>query len=242
MTANPAGAVVDSRGREKLASAMREARALFRAAFREVLREGVSADVAEAAFPAYAHHNPLIAAIFWGRLEQAFRLVPNTSASVLDFGCGSGVGSYLAARLGFKVVATDLNLGPYQMVANRVRFPESIQFSTQPPTELYTSGLRFDAVLALDVLEHVDNVTETLRHLLALLNANGAVIVSLPTENALYRLGRRLAGRDFTGEYHKSNAGRIEREIRRVADIDASVTHPMGLSLFRILRIRARRI
>lgn len=35
--------------------------------------------------------------------------------------------------------------------------------------------------------------------------------MNLPTENALYRLGRRLAG--FAGHYHQSNAASIHRQI-----------------------------
>lgn len=35
--------------------------------------------------------------------------------------------------------------------------------------------------------------------------------MNLPTENALYRLGGRLAG--FAGHYHQSNAASIHRQI-----------------------------
>jgi hypothetical protein len=46
-----------------------------------------------------------------------------------------------------------------------------------------------------------------------MLKPGGRLLVSLPTENALYRLGRRIAG--FSGHYHHANAASIDRDIRR---------------------------
>ena len=43
------------------------------------------------------------------------------------------------------------------------------------------------------------------------LKPDGLLLVSLPTENMLYRLGRRLAG--FEGHYHQSNAASIHQQI-----------------------------
>ena len=37
------------------------------------------------------------------------------------------------------------------------------------------------------------------------------LLVSLPTESVLYRLGRRLAG--FEGHYHESNAANVHDKI-----------------------------
>jgi 2-polyprenyl-3-methyl-5-hydroxy-6-metoxy-1,4-benzoquinol methylase len=58
----------------------------------------------------------------------------------------------------------------------------------------------FDAITALDVLEHVPDLEGTIRQLASLLKPGGKLIVCGPTENFLYKAGRWLAG--FSGDYH----------------------------------------
>ena len=46
------------------------------------------------------------------------------------------------------------------------------------------------------------------------------VIVSGPTENKLYQLGRRIAGREFTGAYHVRNVDSIGELLTRVGRVE----------------------
>ena len=68
-----------------------------------------------------------------------------------------------------------------------------------------------DAIVAAEVLEHIEPLDDTLRLFESLLRPTGRLVVSLPTENRLYRLGRRLAG--FHGHYYESNAASIHQQI-----------------------------
>ena len=70
---------------------------------------------------------------------------------------------------------------------------------------------RYGTVFALDSLEHNDNVPEIVDRLRLGLAPERVLIVSGPTENLLYRLGRRIAG--FRGHYHHTNITEIERII-----------------------------
>jgi len=73
------------------------------------------------------------------------------------------------------------------------------------------------------VLEHVEPVEDALELFKTWLKRDGALLVSLPTENRLYRLGRRLAG--FKGHYHHDNAESIDRAIRRAGFRRRSRSH-----------------
>ena len=73
----------------------------------------------------------------------------------------------------------------------------------------------YDQVFAIDSLEHNDNFEELLAALAAKLSPHGVLILSGPTENRLYRLGRAVAG--FSGHYHKTTIYRIEDARRKVA-------------------------
>ena len=74
----------------------------------------------------------------------------------------------------------------------------------------------YDWVFAIDSLEHNENYPELLEHISQKLAPEGILVLSGPTENGLYRLGRRVAG--FTGEYHMSNIYDIEKAASVVVD------------------------
>ena len=63
-------------------------------------------------------------------------------------------------------------------------------------------------IFALDVLEHVPDPGTTLENLGRLLVDDGLLVISGPTENWLYRLGRRISG--FSGHYHHRTIYEIE--------------------------------
>jgi 2-polyprenyl-3-methyl-5-hydroxy-6-metoxy-1,4-benzoquinol methylase len=193
----------------------------------------------EAAFPAYAHRNLLIDRIFWGRLAAAERyLAARPPKAVLDFGCGSGVMSYILSGLAERVVATDIEPATFHLMRSAVDFPPNIVFASalEIGEERYQQS--FDAILALDVLEHVEDLEAVLLRFQKLLRPGGIVVISGPTENALYRLGRRLAGHRFTGEYHVSDIDRIEAKCRRHGSIQPIATIYRLLPLFRIFSLQ----
>jgi 2-polyprenyl-3-methyl-5-hydroxy-6-metoxy-1,4-benzoquinol methylase len=217
---------------------IQEAKPLFKRAFREAVRKE-SEVLDEAAFPAYAHRNPLIERIFWGRLAVAARyLEARSPKTVLDFGCGSGVMSYILSSLVDRVVATDLQPASFHLMRSTVGFPPNIAFAS--PQELGEERYEqsFDAILALDVLEHVDDVTAVLLQFQKLLRSGGVVVISGPTENVLYRLGRRLAGSRFTGHYHVSDIGKIEAICRRHGSVQPIATLYRVLPLFRVFSLQ----
>ena len=76
---------------DRLCDEANRAKKTFQHAFRTIVHDGISQEVAEAAFPSYAHRNPLITWVFGGRLLRAYRLFPTQAASLLDFSCGSGI-------------------------------------------------------------------------------------------------------------------------------------------------------
>ncbi len=193
----------------------------------------------EAAFPAYAHPNPLIDQLFWGRLAAAERyLAVKPPKRVLDFGCGSGVMSYILSSFVEEIIATDIEPASFHLMRSEVSFPPNIAFSSAAELNEVRYQRYFDAILALDVLEHIDDLTTVLLQFKKLLRAGGVVVISGPTENALYRLGRRLAGDRFSGEYHVSNIGRIEAACRKHGFVQPIAKLYPGLPLFRLFSLQ----
>ena len=99
--------------------------------------------------------------------------------SVLDVGCGGGLISEPLSRLG--AIVTGIDPGTEAIaVARRHAAAQglSIDYRVATAEELATAGQRFDAVLCLEVIEHVPSVSELLGTLAHLLRPGGLLIVS----------------------------------------------------------------
>jgi SAM-dependent methyltransferase len=174
-------------------------------------------DRAEMAIPSYLHSNPALRWMAWRRLEVVVSAMqrlapPKGSGSVaLDFGCGSGVLFRDTLACFSRVVGVDLVLTAARALVSELGLKD-VSLYTPPEADAAVAPGSVDMVIAAEVLEHVDDLPPTLTQFKTWLKPNGRLLVSLPTENALYRLGRRLAG--FSGHYHHSNAASIDEKIR----------------------------
>jgi 2-polyprenyl-3-methyl-5-hydroxy-6-metoxy-1,4-benzoquinol methylase len=187
----------------------------FKTIFNEITDKTNNCEIDEAALPAYAHKNMLIDYLFWERIKVAFEYVKKNinKKKVLDFGCGSGVLSYLLAKNGYEVTSSDIEFSPLKLVKEKIDFPPNISFIEG---DIITKDLpdnSFDIICAMDVLEHIDNLSDYIKLFKRLLTPDGIIIVSGPTENILYKIGRKLAGDRFTGDYHVKNISEIKQEF-----------------------------
>jgi len=156
-------------------------------------------ELEETAIPSYTHRLAPIRYGFLRRLQVALALQRRHLSSagdssrgrVLDFGCGSGLMTLALHRSGLSPIRCDI----------RPAFclPAAQACSTALNASEDFAG--FAGCVALDVLEHLPE-TE-LHSFMTAFRPGTLLVVSGPTENWLYRLGRRLAG--FKGGYHQRN-------------------------------------
>jgi 2-polyprenyl-3-methyl-5-hydroxy-6-metoxy-1,4-benzoquinol methylase len=187
----------------------------FRAAIRQVLADAEQGRMDEAGFPAYSHPNPFINWLFWQRLHKVMNYVEKNAPyeHVLDFGCGSGVMLPFLCGISQRVTAIDIDLLPLERVSRLHAFPANLQVHDAREVSLKDlPKASFDIIVATDVLEHVADLSGTLTDMEALLKPGGQIVISGPTENILYKIGRKLAGPEYSGDYH-------ERGILEVRDL-----------------------
>ena len=59
-------------------------------------------------------------------------------------------------------------------------------------------------------------------------------MVSGPTENILYKIGRKLAGPEYSGEYHERGIAEVKRELNKLARVRQIATLYRPIPLFEV--------
>ncbi|GAB4543698.1 MAG: hypothetical protein Fur002_16230 [Anaerolineales bacterium] len=212
----------------------------YRAAIQKVLSESEKGRLDEAGFPAYSHRNPYIHWLFWRRLHKAINFAERGApyARVLDFGCGSGVMLPFLSEISREVCAYDVDLLPLRRVEKYIPLRKNVKIFDAAQTDLSSfPAASFDLITALDVLEHVQDLPAAVRALMKLLKPGGRLLVSGPTENLFYQMGRRLAGPEYSGAYHERGIAEIKRELASAGDIQPIALLHWYLPLFEVFAV-----
>jgi len=152
---------------------------------------------------AYFHPSRIIRWLFHERLRQALLLTRylEKRESCLDVGCGGGA-LFPSLSSGFrKVIALDRDIE----TAVRIRDELKLTNIRLVKGDLFTVDMHrefFDAIFALDVVEHLDNVGEAIYRFAQWLNHGGLLIICIPTENYIYRIGRKVFGFIRPSDHH----------------------------------------
>ena len=193
----------------------------------------------EQAVPAYVGGNYFSRKAFISRLKYVRRRIHENWQSgrlCIDFGCGSGIMLPCLSERFESVYGIDPDLEFADRFLNELIKSNLVETgrialkNSLKQLEVPQSGV--DCILALDVLEHLNDPAETIEELVGLLNPKGKLFVSGPTENWLYRLGRKIVG--FRGDYHRWNIYDIQRLVAKRFNINATTIRPRGLPLFLI--------
>ncbi len=110
------------------------------------------------------------------------RVEIHAPAKVLDAGCGWGTNLTLLEQIGYDVTGLDISRKSLQKLDRIDRKLVEADLNKDLPVEVP----QFDAVLALDVIEHIDDDRAAVLRLGRLVRPNGYVVVSVPALPELY--------------------------------------------------------
>ena len=129
--------------------------------------------------------------------------LPGQGRSVLDLGCGAGLASEALAAGGYDVLGVDASseaiaaAEAHRLVTKTLPSNAgSLAYRCGSAETLAAEDRRFDAVIALEIIEHVSDPAEFIRLLARLLAPGGVIVVS-----TLNRTWRSLAAAKFGAEY-----------------------------------------
>jgi ubiquinone/menaquinone biosynthesis C-methylase UbiE len=124
------------------------------------------------------------------RLAAVLEMVGPGPGSVLDGGMGPGRLCMELERCGWQAYGIDLSEEMVELA--RRRLPHARERLLQGSVEaLPFEDDRFDAVVAMGVLEYVDDVPAVLRELERVLRPGGRIVVSIPNSRSAYGVARR---------------------------------------------------
>ena len=127
-------------------------------------------------------------------------------ASVLDVACGAGLISIPLARAGYHVEGVDLAEGALAVARERVPEGTTATFRTANALDLDVPDASVDAVLLLDMLEHVDRPDRAIAEAARVVRPGGLVLFSTFNQTPLAWLvavhGFRFVVRDAPKHIH----------------------------------------
>jgi 2-polyprenyl-3-methyl-5-hydroxy-6-metoxy-1,4-benzoquinol methylase len=176
----------------------------------------------EMAIPSYLHKNPLLRWMAWRRVEVLADYMreiteaiphPKTERIVMDFGCGTGVFFPEEAANFGKIFGVDIVLDAAQLHLQKQTYDSTtIQLTSPEQAHNIIPDQSLDVILAAEVLEHISPLDKTLEFFWQKLRPEGHLLITVPTENRLYQLGRKLSG--FEKHFHVDYAASIHRVIQ----------------------------
>jgi 2-polyprenyl-6-hydroxyphenyl methylase / 3-demethylubiquinone-9 3-methyltransferase len=127
--------------------------------------------------------NPIRIEYILEKIKQHFKIINNkpnflNGLSILDIGCGGGLISEPMTRLGAKVTGIDaseknINIAKIHSEKNELK----INYLNKSPEQLEDTE-RFDVILNLEIVEHVDNVGLYMKSCYDLLKKDGLMFTA----------------------------------------------------------------
>jgi len=197
------------------------------------------------------YYHPAALRLFDSAIARMLKLLDARPGDhILDAGCGPGVHSIRAARLGFRVHAVDVSeqaLSEARRRAERAGVDDAITFEQQDLTRLELADRSFERIFAWGVLTHIPEIEKALGELARILRPGGHLALEVTNVRAwdhkLERVARRVL-RKPGGESERLHFGTLRWHATQGeklwvwhADTDAITHHMAALGLRRTQRV-----
>lgn len=160
---------------------------------------------------------------FSGRRTILSRIIESLdlpqNSKILEVGCGTGGNLQMLARFG-EVSALEMDANARAIASKKTNNLYDIR-AGRCPDEIPFHNQHFDLICMFDVLEHIDQDTETLIAVKQLLAKNGRILMTVPAYQWLWGVHDEFL-------YHKRRYS--TKELRR--KFENSGLHPIKLSYF----------
>lgn len=141
------------------------------------------------------------------RVRTAYQFLSRNAQKVLDIGAGNGFIEELLSQRDIKIYGNDIS----SVSVNNLKSRFKGEFRKESLYRMKYSRNSFDAVFALEVLEHVppSKIFNLLKKIKKILRKNGSFILSVPTNEGLEKMKNNPSGhvRTYTENLIRAELG-----------------------------------
>jgi len=154
----------------------------------------------------------------WNRLQYMLspqfdiyeQVARHVNGKVIDIGCGTGFGTHLFTRGAQEVHGIEMDENALKF-AQRVFSNGNLVFHQNDITQMFVPQIesnRYDFVIMIDVIEHIDNDLLAIKNCKKLLKPSGTFICSTPNSLCRYRKSE-----NHIREYEPSQYKKLLKEV-----------------------------
>lgn len=131
------------------------------------------------------------------QLEDVVKSILGPGSSILDFGAGEGALSQRLKDCGYNICSVDIDETNFKADTNF----EKLDFNNPAEVNIFLkkNRLKYDLVLGIEVIEHVENPWEYIKNLKSLVKKGGHIVISTPNITSWYSRWRFL----LHGKFHQ---------------------------------------
>lgn len=185
-----------------------------------------------------SYANLILGIVYWSKLKDVFNYLKKKRwGQILEIGCGFGFLLPSLCQIGSKVIGSDIEgIFDFYRKTTLKEFEKryaNLELKKADARSLsnYIDENSCDVIIAISVLEHIDDYNRAIMEIRKCLKPNGLFVCMLPSENWLYKLGRKLVG--YKGDYHKHyNYEKVQRSLRRNFKEVKKWHSPLGIPFF----------
>lgn len=130
--------------------------------------------------PLWYYYHPLVGFLYRARIKQALSLLSPPYGSILEVGYGSGILMPTLMTIGKSVSGIDIDSDPERVKSNLEKIGVYVSLKRGDVCEADYPDESFDLVIAISILEHLNNIERLINKVFCLLRPGGHFLVGMP--------------------------------------------------------------
>jgi len=178
--------------------------------------------------PVYHEGNWFVRELQWRKLDRILSMYNGARGCAVDFCCGNGVLLPSLSRMFDRVIGYDLHVGAARELVNHYEL-DNVELIQGDGLKMPMAIGAIDAVFATSCLEHFEDIDGVIKQIKQILKPDGKLCFLVPTENILYRIGRKLIGYTKPDDHYWTG-----RDIMMKLGVSRGTGYPVFPAIYRL--------
>jgi len=178
--------------------------------------------------PLRFYYHPLVGFLYRARIEQALSLLTPPYESILEIGYGSGIMLPTLACIGKNISGVDIDSDPAKVTSNLEKIGISVSLKRGDVCSVDYADESFDLIVAISMLEHLENIEQLINKVFRLLRPGGHFLVGMPRKGGVMEAAFWALGYNAK-EHHVTDRAQLLKAINGFFKLVSSKRVPQWL-------------